>query len=86
VIQEFLAVEELRLTGDGSFLLGRADDPEWRQVIQFYSAGLEQRQANAFFPSSRNATRSWRVTPVRKLGIPSRRAAAPAEPARAAGG
>ena len=43
-------MEELRLTGDGSFLLGRADDPEWRQVIQFYSAGLEQRQANAFFP------------------------------------
>lgn len=50
MIQEYLAVEELRQTGDGSFLCRWADDPEWRQVIQFYSAGLEQRQANAFFP------------------------------------
>jgi hypothetical protein len=49
-IQEFLAAEELRLADNGTFLLGRADDPEWRQVIQFYSAGLEQRQANAFLP------------------------------------
>lgn len=49
-IQEFLAADELRLADDGGFLLDKADDPEWRQVIQFYSVGLEQRQANAFLP------------------------------------
>ncbi len=47
-IQEFLAAEKLRLSGDAEFLLDRAADAEWRQVIQFYSAGLEQDQANAF--------------------------------------
>jgi hypothetical protein len=49
-IQEFLAAEELRLAGDGGFLLSRARDPEWRQVTQFYAAGLEQWQANEFLP------------------------------------
>lgn len=47
-IQEFLAAEKLRLSGESDFLLDRAVDAEWRQVIQFYSAGLEQDQANAF--------------------------------------
>ena len=50
-IQEFLTAQGLRETSDGaSFLLARADDLAWRQVIQFYSAGLEQHQANAFLP------------------------------------
>ncbi len=49
-IQEFLAAEELRLADDDGFLIGKAADPEWRQVIQFYSAGLEQRRANTFLP------------------------------------
>jgi hypothetical protein len=49
-IQEFLAAERLRLSGDSAFLLDRATDPEWRQVIQFYAVGLEQEQANQFLP------------------------------------
>jgi hypothetical protein len=49
-IQEFLAAEELRLADDADFLLSKADDAEWRQVIQFYSSGLEQRSANSFLP------------------------------------
>lgn len=55
-IQEYLAAEELRLAYDGIFLISKAADPEWRQVIQFYSADLEQRQANKFLPqlSQRN--------------------------------
>jgi hypothetical protein len=50
-IQEFLAAERLRLIGDRDFVLERAADAEWRQVIQFYAVGLEQDQANAFLPS-----------------------------------
>jgi hypothetical protein len=50
-IQEFLAAEELRRTGGGGeFLLERAGAQQWRQVIQFYAASLEQHQANAFLP------------------------------------
>ena len=50
-IQEFLVAEELRFADDDRYLLDKANDPEWRQVVQFYSAGLEQRQANAFLPA-----------------------------------
>lgn len=49
-IQEFLAAERLRLAGDSEFLLDRAANPEWRQVMQFYAVGLEQEQANDFLP------------------------------------
>ncbi len=49
-IQEFLAAEQLLVAGEGGFLLERADNPEWRQVIQFYAVGLEQQQANEFLP------------------------------------
>lgn len=47
-IHEYLASERLRLTGDAGFLLDRAVDPEWRQVTQFFAAGIEQEQANEF--------------------------------------
>jgi NACHT domain len=48
-VQEFLAAEELRLRGDGdSILLSHADDLEWRQVVQFYTAGQEARQVDGF--------------------------------------
>jgi hypothetical protein len=55
-IQEFLAAEELRLTDGDKFILDKANDPEWRQVIQFYSVDLEQRHVNKFLPklSQRN--------------------------------
>jgi hypothetical protein len=49
-IQEFLCAEELSLADDDSFLVDNANDPEWRQVVQFYSARLEQRTANSFLP------------------------------------
>ena len=48
-IQEFLAAEQLRMSVDGDkFLLSRATEREWRQVIQFYVAGQEQRQIDGF--------------------------------------
>ena len=48
-IQEYLVAEELRSRGDGdAILLTKATDHEWRQVIQFYSAGQEQRQIDDF--------------------------------------
>jgi len=48
-IQEYLAAEELRIRPDGAaVLLGKAADPEWRQVVQFYCAGQEERQIDAF--------------------------------------
>lgn len=49
-IQEFLAAERLRLAADSDFLLERAADSEWRQVVQFYAVGLEQDQVNEFLP------------------------------------
>jgi len=49
-IQEFLVADELQEANRPNFLLTRADDLEWRQVVQFYSAGLKQRQADAFLP------------------------------------
>ncbi|GAA4712553.1 NACHT domain-containing protein [Phytohabitans rumicis] len=50
-IQEHLVAEELRLLPDGAdVLVGRATDAQWRQVILFYTAGLEQRSANDFLP------------------------------------
>lgn len=57
-IQEFLVAEQIRTTTDGdSFLIDCADDQEWRQVIQFYTAGQEQRQIDTFLEdlSGRNA-------------------------------
>jgi hypothetical protein len=56
-IQEYLVAEELRTRGDGDkVMLDKATDPEWRQVCQFYSAGQEQRQIDAFLDalSTRN--------------------------------
>lgn len=48
-IQEYLVADELRMTNEGDqFLLRRSNDPEWRQVIQFYTVGQEQRQVDAF--------------------------------------
>jgi NACHT domain len=48
-IQEFLTAEEFRLRGDGDeFLLGKADDLNWWQAIQFYTSGQEARQVDAF--------------------------------------
>lgn len=48
-IQEFLAAEELRLHGDGDrTLLDRANDLNWRQAIQFYTAGEEARKVDNF--------------------------------------
>jgi len=48
-IQEFLAAEELRLRGDADgILLGQANDLNWRQVIQFYTAGEEARLVDDF--------------------------------------
>ena len=41
-IQEFLAAEELQHQRDGdAFLLAQATDMNWRQAIQFYTAGRE---------------------------------------------
>jgi hypothetical protein len=48
-VQEFLAAEELRLRGDGDgILLDRASDLNWRQAVQFYTAGQEARQVDDF--------------------------------------
>jgi len=48
-IQEYLVAEELRALADGdAVLVGKATDPEWRQVILFYSAGQEQRHIDHF--------------------------------------
>ncbi len=47
-IQEYLAAEELRRPRGSQFLIDRADHAEWRQVIQFFAAGLKQHEANAF--------------------------------------
>ena len=56
-IQEYLVAEQLRArdNGDG-FLVGKATDQEWRQVIQFYTAGQEQRRIDGFLQdlSARN--------------------------------
>lgn len=50
-IQEHLAAEELRELPDGAdLLLDKAADTQWRQVVLFYAAGLDQRAANAFLP------------------------------------
>jgi energy-coupling factor transporter ATP-binding protein EcfA2 len=48
-IQEFLAAEELQhqRVGD-AFLLARATDMNWRQAIQFYTAGREAGQVDEF--------------------------------------
>jgi hypothetical protein len=57
-IQEYLVAEQLRTRNDGDdFLLIRAEDQEWRQVVQFYTAGQEQRQIDGFLKelSTRNA-------------------------------
>jgi len=56
-IQEYLVAEQLRTRDDGDgFLLSRAQDQEWRQVVQFYTAGQEQRQIDGFLKelSARN--------------------------------
>ena len=48
-IQEFLVAEQLRMRADGNeFLLRRATEREWRQVVQFYAAGQEQQQIDEF--------------------------------------
>ena len=48
-IQEFLAADELQLRADGdAILIGKADDLNWRQAIQFYTAGREMRQVDDF--------------------------------------
>jgi hypothetical protein len=47
-IQEFLSARELRTQPDEGFLLGQATDLNWRQVIQFYTAGREARQVDEF--------------------------------------
>ncbi|MGN9906569.1 NACHT domain-containing protein [Phytohabitans sp. LJ34] len=57
-IQEHLAAEELRKLPDGAdLLLDKAADSQWRQVVLFYAAGLDQRAANEFLP--RLADRSF---------------------------
>lgn len=56
-IQEYLMAEQLRRRDDGdAFLHGRAMDQEWRQVIQFYTAGQEPRRIDGFLEnlSARN--------------------------------
>src|ERR1700685_1260571 len=51
-IQEYLVAEQLRAGDDGdTFLLGKAGDQEWRQVVQFYTAGQEQRRIDGFLRS-----------------------------------
>jgi hypothetical protein len=48
-MQEFLAAEELQHQRDGDdFLLARATDMNWRQAIQFYTAGREAGQVDEF--------------------------------------
>jgi len=48
-IQEYLAAQQSRsASGGAGILLDKANDREWRQVIQFYCAGLEQVDANLF--------------------------------------
>ncbi|HLK01834.1 MAG TPA: NACHT domain-containing protein [Streptosporangiaceae bacterium] len=48
-IQEFLAAEELQHQPDGdAFLLARATDMNWRQAVQFYTAGREAGQVDDF--------------------------------------
>lgn len=48
-IQEFLAAVELQQLRDGDeLLLDRADDLNWRQTVQFYTAGREARLVDAF--------------------------------------
>jgi NACHT domain len=48
-VQEFLAAEELQHQRDGdAFLLDRATDMNWRQAIQFYTAGREAGQVDEF--------------------------------------
>lgn len=48
-IQEFLTAEQLKMRADGAaVLLGHATDREWRQVVQFYVAGMEARQVDGF--------------------------------------
>jgi hypothetical protein len=48
-IHEFLAAEDLRLSvGGDAVLLERAMDANWRQAIQFYTAGQEARQVDGF--------------------------------------
>ena len=50
-IQEFLAAQELRLDGAAEFLLEKADSLDWHQAVQFYAAGQESRQIDAFLLS-----------------------------------
>lgn len=48
-IQEFLVAEQLKMRTDGgTVLLSRATEREWRQVVQFYAAGMEQQQIGGF--------------------------------------
>ena len=48
-IQEYLAADQLGIEDSGdSFLLDRANDPEWRQIILFHATIQEQRHVNAF--------------------------------------
>lgn len=47
-IHEHLAAEELRLLADETVILDHAVDAEWRQIIIFYAAPLEQRAADRF--------------------------------------
>jgi NACHT domain len=58
-LHEHLVAEELLALPDGEkTLLDRAGDPEWRQVVLFFAASLEQRRADAFLPelADRNVT------------------------------
>jgi hypothetical protein len=56
-LHEHLVAEELLALPDGeTTLLDRATDPEWRQVVLFFAAALEQRRADVFLPAL--ATRS----------------------------
>jgi hypothetical protein len=58
-LHEHLVAEELLSLPDGELtLLDHAADPEWRQVVLFAAAALEQRRADDFFPrlALRNVT------------------------------
>lgn len=51
-IQEFLVAEQLKMRADGGMiLLGRAAEREWRQVVQFYAAGMEAQQIDEILES-----------------------------------
>ena len=51
-LHEYLVAEELLALPDGeATLLDRATDPEWRQVVLFFAAGLDQRRGDVFLPA-----------------------------------